>query len=80
MPNDRTESEYRAQGWMTVGEFMSMFTYGLSDHLKNKVYGLGQGERLHHPTDLAVHTAAYAEIAYSVIENFGVAICEPLEN
>ena len=80
MSKDKTESGYRNAGWMTIDEFLEKFTYGLRDHLSNKVYGTGQEDKLHHPTDLSVHTAAYADIAYNVIENFGVAPCEALEN
>jgi hypothetical protein len=80
MSKDKTEAGYRDAGWMTIDEFLEKFTYGLRDHLSNKVYGTGQGDKLHHPTDLSVHTAAYADIAYNVIENFGVAPCEASEN
>ena len=80
MAKDKTQNELVDAGWMTIDQFLEKFTYGLKDHLSNKVYGTGYGDKMHHPTDLAVHTAAYADIAYSIIENFGVAPCEASES
>jgi hypothetical protein len=75
-----TEEQWRNKGWMTVDEFVDTLSLGMRDYLQNKVWGLGDKQKLHHPTDLAVHAASYAEIAYNVIENFGVAPCDSGEN
>jgi hypothetical protein len=80
MAKDSTEDGLREAGWMTIDEFLEKFNYGLKDYLSNKVYGTGQEDKLHHPTDLSVHTALYADIMFSVIENFGVAPCEASES
>jgi hypothetical protein len=75
-----TERQLTDKGWMTIDQFLETFTYGLRDYLTTKVWGTGHGGDLHHPTDLAVNTAVYAEVAYSTIENFGVAPCDQSEN
>lgn len=75
-----TEDGLLEKGWMTVDYFVDTLTLGLKDHLKNKVWGTGSNSLLHHPTDLAVHAASYVEVAYNVIENFGVAKCDLSES
>lgn len=75
-----TTDDLRDKGWRTVDEFVETFALGLADYLNNKVWGTGDGQKLHHPTDLAVNTATYAEVVYSAIENFGVAPCDLSES
>jgi hypothetical protein len=64
-----TEEHLRANGFMLIDEFVEKFTSGLTMYLRQN----WPGDGLHHPEDLAVNAAVYAEATLIHIGNFGVA-------
>lgn len=66
-----TDEALRADGWMTIDEFIKLLLPGLREYLQ-KNWSLGDDEELHHPEDLISNVSAYIDIAYHVIVDFGV--------
>ena len=67
---DTHEKKLRAEGWMTVDEFITKFSYGLKEYLHTNWKSTSPEDVLH-PEDLTSNMLSYAESVFSVIGIFG---------
>lgn len=66
----KNEKELRANGFMTIEEFVETFTPALSQYLHH-TWSFG-GDGLHHPEDLLANASAFMEAMYVVVQHFGL--------
>ena len=70
MAKEVTEASLRKGGYMTVDEFINIFTPGLKEYLDQNWSWAGK-EALHHPEDLAMNTSIYVDVMCHVLSDFG---------
>ena len=67
----RTEEDRRADGHMTIDEFIEKFSYGLRLYMNNN-WRHTDKDAVHHPEDLTSNMLCYAEAVYETVQVFGM--------
>ena len=66
----RHEKRLRAEGWMTIEEFMERIEPAMRQYLKDN-WGTDDDNAIHHPEDLSSHALSFMEAIFQGIQAFG---------